>query len=140
LFLGYFGFFWDLIGFFFYYMVELYYFRKKIGFIRFIWITFFWIPLGLGVFFGLFWYFFGVFFWVILRFFGIKSNFWYYTIDFFSSVLPLGQSKGKITPRRRHQEIHTFSLGNTKKYQEIPSNFRKYYEIPGNTRQKHEIL
>jgi hypothetical protein len=34
----------------------------------------------------------------------------------------------------RHQEIHTFSLGNTKKksgnalkYQEIPVNFRKYY-------------
>jgi hypothetical protein len=46
----------------------------------------------------------------------------------------------------RHQEIHTFLLGttrkykeitkNTLKYQEIPVRFRKYYEIPGNTKPK----
>jgi hypothetical protein len=26
----------------------------------------------------------------------------------------------------RHQEIHIISLGNTRKYQEIPKNVRKY--------------
>jgi hypothetical protein len=56
----------------------------------------------------------------------------------------------------RHQEIHTFSLGNTRKYQNILGNTLKYqeihvifpenlgnirkcYEIPGNTKPKHEI-
>jgi hypothetical protein len=52
-------------------MVKLYYFRKKSGLIRFIWITFFWIPLRLGVFFGLFWYFFGLFWY----FFGLFWDF-----------------------------------------------------------------
>jgi hypothetical protein len=34
----------------------------------------------------------------------------------------------KITKTRgeRNQEIHTFSFGNTRKYQEITKNFRKY--------------
>jgi hypothetical protein len=35
-----------------------------------------------------------------------------------------------------NQEIHTFSLGNTRKYQQVLGNIRKYYEIPGNTRPK----
>jgi hypothetical protein len=56
----------------------------------------------------------------------------------------------------RHQEIHTFSLGITRKYQNILGNTLKYpeihvifpenlgnirkcYEIPGNTKPKHEI-
>jgi hypothetical protein len=35
---------------------------------------------------------------------------------------------------------HTFSLGNTRKYQEILKNFRKYLEISGNTCIFQEIL
>jgi hypothetical protein len=36
---------------------------------------------------------------------------------------------------RKYQEIQKMS-GNTLKYKEIPLNFRKYYEIPRNTRPK----
>jgi hypothetical protein len=42
--------------------------------------------------------------------------------------------------RVRHQEIHTFSLENIRKYQKIPKNFRKYLEISGNTCTFEEIL
>jgi hypothetical protein len=47
--------------------------------------------------------------------------------------------------RVRYQEIHTFSFGNTRKHQEIPTisgntkNFRKYLEISGNTLKYQEI-
>jgi hypothetical protein len=40
----------------------------------------------------------------------------------------------------RNQKIHTFSFGNTRKYQEIPKNFRKNLEISGNTCKFQEIL
>jgi hypothetical protein len=40
----------------------------------------------------------------------------------------------------RHQEIHKFSLENTRKYQEIPKNFRKYQKILGNTCKFQAIL
>jgi hypothetical protein len=50
-------------------------FGDILGLIRFIWITFFWIPLGLGVFFGLFWYFFGLFWYFFGIFFGLFCDF-----------------------------------------------------------------
>jgi hypothetical protein len=111
IFLGYFGFFCDLIGFFFKYGKIVLLSKKKSGLIRFIWITFFLIPLGLGVFFGLFWYFFGLFWYFFGMFlgyywrcFGIKSDFWYYTIDlFFFKCLPL-RVFGRQT---RGQTVHT---------------------------------
>jgi hypothetical protein len=60
------------------------------------------------------------------------------------------RSKGRLFTKRylgrciysevRHQEIHTLSLGNTRKYQEIPKKIRKYLEILGNTCKLQEIL
>jgi hypothetical protein len=56
-------------------------------------------------------------------------HFWKYLQFFFSCF-----------KRGRHPEIHKISLGNTRKYQEVPKNFRKNLKISGNTCTFQEIL
>jgi hypothetical protein len=59
-------------------------------------------------------------------------------LDFITGGFDTGRFGG--LPGVRHQEKHIFSLGNTRKYQEILKNFRKYLEISGNTCKFQEIL